>query len=44
MVTVGTLRPYGVNFLVLTTGAALILALLNFLPALSLGPLADGMH
>ena len=43
-VTVGTLRPYGVNFLVLTTGAALILALLNFLPALSLGPLADGMH
>ena len=43
-VTVGTLRPYGANFLVLTTGAALILALLNFLPALSLGPLADGLH
>jgi K+-transporting ATPase KdpA subunit len=43
-VTVGTLRPYGVNFLVLTGGAALILALLNFLPAISLGPLADGMH
>ncbi|MFC1412623.1 potassium-transporting ATPase subunit KdpA [Streptacidiphilus sp. N1-12] len=43
-VTVGTLRPHGANFLVLTSGAALVLALLNFLPALSLGPLADGMH
>ncbi|MFD0737443.1 potassium-transporting ATPase subunit KdpA [Planotetraspora mira] len=27
----------------LTTGVALIVALLNFLPALSLGPLADGL-
>jgi len=35
---------YGVNFLVLTSGAALILALLNFLPAISLGLLAAGMH
>jgi len=43
-VTVGTLRPYGLTFVTLATGAALILALLNFLPALSLGPLADGMH
>lgn len=43
-VTVGTLRPYGLNFITLAGGAALILALLNFLPALSLGPLADGMH
>ena len=43
-VTVGTLRPYGANFLVLTSGAALVLALLNFLPALALGPLADGLH
>ena len=43
-VTMGTLRPYGVNFLVLASGAALVLALLNFLPALSLGPLADAMH
>ncbi|MEU1623347.1 potassium-transporting ATPase subunit KdpA [Streptomyces sp. NPDC005722] len=42
-VTVGTLRPHGVNFLVLTVGAALILALLNFLPALSLGPVAEGL-
>jgi K+-transporting ATPase KdpA subunit len=40
--TVGTLRAHGTNFIVLTTGAALILALLNFLPALSLGPLAAG--
>jgi len=43
-VTVGTLRPYGVNFVTLATGTALVLALLNFLPALSLGPLADGLH
>jgi K+-transporting ATPase KdpA subunit len=42
VVTVGTLRAQGVNFVVLATGAALILALLNFLPALSLGPLAEG--
>jgi K+-transporting ATPase ATPase A chain len=42
-VTVGTLRTSGVNFVVLATGAALILALLNFLPALSLGTLADGL-
>nr|WP_236793510.1 potassium-transporting ATPase subunit KdpA [Amycolatopsis sp. GM8] len=40
--TAGTLRASGANFIVLTTGAALILALLNFLPALSLGPLAGG--
>ncbi|MFF3560979.1 potassium-transporting ATPase subunit KdpA [Streptomyces sp. NPDC002574] len=43
VVTVGTLRPYGVNFVVLATGAALVLALLNFLPALSLGPVAEGL-
>jgi K+-transporting ATPase ATPase A chain len=42
-VTVGTLRTYGANFVALATGAALILALLNFLPALSLGTLADGL-
>ncbi|MEV1169102.1 potassium-transporting ATPase subunit KdpA [Nonomuraea sp. NPDC049784] len=41
--TAGTLRPHGINFVVLATGAALILALLNFLPALSLGPIADGL-
>ncbi|AWS43476.1 potassium-transporting ATPase subunit KdpA [Streptosporangium sp. 'caverna'] len=42
-VTAGTLRTHGPNFVVLATGAALILALLNFLPALSLGVLADGL-
>ncbi|MER6950383.1 potassium-transporting ATPase subunit KdpA [Nonomuraea sp. NPDC000554] len=41
--TAGTLRTHGINFVVLATGAALILALLNFLPALSLGPIADGL-
>ncbi|MFE0632530.1 potassium-transporting ATPase subunit KdpA [Streptomyces sp. NPDC058864] len=44
VVTVGTLRPHGVNFVVLATGAALILALLNFLPVLSLGPVAEGLQ
>lgn len=43
-VTTGTLRASGLNFVALATGAAMLLALLNFLPALSLGPLADGMH
>ncbi|MGW6400351.1 potassium-transporting ATPase subunit KdpA [Streptomyces sp. NPDC055134] len=42
-VTVGTLQARGVNFVALATGAALILALLNFLPALSLGSLAEGL-
>ncbi len=39
----GTLRAQGATFIALATGTALILALLNFLPALSLGPLADGL-
>ncbi|MER5852975.1 potassium-transporting ATPase subunit KdpA [Streptomyces sp. NPDC002012] len=39
----GRLRAHGVNFVVLATGAAVILALLNFLPALSLGTIADGL-
>lgn len=43
-VTVGTLRTHGANFVVLATGGALVLALLNFLPALSLAPLADALH
>ncbi|MGI5141850.1 MULTISPECIES: potassium-transporting ATPase subunit KdpA [unclassified Streptomyces] len=43
VVTVGTLQARGVNFVALATGAALILALLNFLPALSLGSLAEGL-
>jgi K+-transporting ATPase ATPase A chain len=44
VVTVGTLRAHGVNFVALVTGSAMLLALLNFLPALSLGPLAEGLH
>ncbi len=44
VVTAGTLPSFGVNFIVLATGAALLLALLNFLPALALGPLAEGLH
>ncbi|MER7672487.1 potassium-transporting ATPase subunit KdpA [Kitasatospora sp. NPDC096128] len=43
VVTVGTLRPTGVNFVTLATGAALVLALLNFLPAMALGPLVEGL-
>jgi K+-transporting ATPase KdpA subunit len=42
-VTVGTLRTTGVTFAALATATATIMALLNFLPALSLGPLADGI-
>jgi K+-transporting ATPase ATPase A chain len=44
VVTVGTLRAQGLNFVTLATAAALILALLNFLPALSLGPVAEGLQ
>ncbi|HEY1972663.1 MAG TPA: potassium-transporting ATPase subunit KdpA [Pseudonocardia sp.] len=43
-VTVGTLRTQGANFIVLATGGALVLALLNFLPALSLAPLEDALR
>ncbi|MFD5569172.1 potassium-transporting ATPase subunit KdpA [Streptomyces cadmiisoli] len=43
VVTVGTLQARGVNFVALATGAALLLALLNYLPVLSLGPLAEGL-
>ncbi|MFD5697254.1 potassium-transporting ATPase subunit KdpA [Streptomyces lasiicapitis] len=43
VVTVGTLRAQGPNFVVLATAASVILALLNFLPALSLGAVADGL-
>ncbi|MFF7471872.1 potassium-transporting ATPase subunit KdpA [Streptomyces sp. NPDC008092] len=43
VVTVGTLQARGVNFVALATGAALVLAHLDFLPALSLGTLAEGL-
>ncbi|MFE4336762.1 hypothetical protein ACFRQM_47765 [Streptomyces sp. NPDC056831] len=39
----GRLRAHGVNFVVLATGAAVILALLNFLPALSLATITGGL-
>lgn len=41
IVTAGTFRAQGANFVVLATAASVILALLNFLPALSLGTIAD---
>jgi K+-transporting ATPase ATPase A chain len=43
-VTAGTLRTQGPTFVALTLGVALILVFLTFLPALSLGPLAEGLH
>lgn len=43
VVTAGTLRAQGVNFVVLATAASVVLALLNFLPALSLGTVADAL-
>ncbi|WP_259471871.1 potassium-transporting ATPase subunit KdpA [Streptomyces shenzhenensis] len=42
VVTAGALPSSGVNFIVLATGTVLLLALLDFLPALALGPLAEG--
>ncbi|MER5493569.1 potassium-transporting ATPase subunit KdpA [Streptomyces sp. NPDC002490] len=39
----GTLRTGGAAFVSLTTAVALLLALLNYLPALSLGPVAEGL-
>jgi K+-transporting ATPase ATPase A chain len=43
-VTSGTLRTHGPMFLSLTVGVSLVLVFLTFLPALSLGPLAEGLH
>ncbi len=43
-VTAGTLQASGAAFAILTTVSAMILTLLSFLPALSLGPLADGLR
>ncbi|MEZ0069811.1 high-affinity K+ transport system ATPase subunit B [Streptacidiphilus sp. MAP12-20] len=40
----GDANTPGINFSALATGAALILALLNFLPALSLGPVTEGLQ
>jgi potassium-transporting ATPase potassium-binding subunit len=43
-VTAGTLRTHQPLFVTLTVGVAVILVFLTFLPALSLGPLAEGLH
>ncbi len=43
-VTAGTLRTDGPLFVTLAVGVALVLVFLTFLPALSLGPLAEGLH
>jgi K+-transporting ATPase ATPase A chain len=43
-VTPGTLRTHGPMFVSLALGVALVLVFLTFLPALSLGPLAEGLH
>lgn len=43
-VTDGTLRTHGPMFVALTLGAGVVLVFLTFLPALSLGPIAEGLH
>ena len=43
-VTAGTLRTTGPVFVGLTATSAVVLVGLTFLPALALGPLADGLH
>ena len=43
-VTSSTLRTHGPAFAALTLGVALVLVFLTFLPALSLGPLAEGLQ
>jgi potassium-transporting ATPase potassium-binding subunit len=42
--TSATLRTHGPTFAALTLGVALVLVFLTFLPALSLGPLAEGLR
>jgi K+-transporting ATPase ATPase A chain len=43
-VTPGSLRTHGPMFVTLALGVALVLVFLTFLPALSLGPLAEGLR
>ncbi|XVQ85373.1 potassium-transporting ATPase subunit KdpA [Microbispora siamensis] len=43
-VTSGTLPTHGPVFALMTLGTALIVSGLSYLPVLSLGPLADGLH
>lgn len=42
--TGGMLRTHSPTFIALTLGVALVLIFLTFLPALSLGPLAESLH
>ncbi|MFJ6567632.1 potassium-transporting ATPase subunit KdpA [Streptomyces sp. NPDC091292] len=42
-VTVGTLQARGASFVALATGSSVVLALLTYLPALALGPLAEAL-
>lgn len=42
-VTSGTMPTHGPLFVTLATGVAVILVALTFLPALSLGPIAEGL-
>jgi K+-transporting ATPase A subunit len=41
---VGDLRTNGPMFVALTLGVAVVLVFLTFLPVLSHGPLAEGLH
>jgi K+-transporting ATPase ATPase A chain len=43
-VTAGTLRTDGPLFVTLTGASAVVLVGLTFLPALALGPIAEGLH
>jgi potassium-transporting ATPase potassium-binding subunit len=43
-VSEGTLPTHRTQFVVLVTGVALIVVALTYLPALALGPLAEGLH
>jgi K+-transporting ATPase ATPase A chain len=43
-VTEGTLPTHRPQFVVLVVGVALIVVALTYLPALALGPLAEGLH
>jgi K+-transporting ATPase ATPase A chain len=43
-VTAGTLRTHGPAFVALSLGVAVLLIFLTFLPALSLGPVAETLH
>jgi K+-transporting ATPase ATPase A chain len=44
VVTAGTLRTDGPMFVTLTGASAVVLVGLTFLPALALGPLAEGLR